>query len=127
MPKRILIDGVEGNLLYFEAHVYRTFAEFRQALAKLLEDETMPASCRLIVDVSRTTYSPTSQELRDIAATIASARCNKGNSHIGVVVSNKLQYGLARMLGSYLEQLGVGMVIFEDKEQALASVARRAS
>jgi hypothetical protein len=125
MLTRYLVDGIEGNVVYFEARQFRTSREFRDGLSEFLADPSLPPGCRLILDLSQADYSPTGEEVRDIAASIAMCRCNQVERLVGVVVSNMLQYGLARMLESYLDNLRVATVIFQNREEALASLGMK--
>jgi hypothetical protein len=126
MLRRYLVDSIESNVVYFAARHFRTSTEFTRGLEELLSDNSLPSACRLIIDLTEADYSPTANEVRDIAASIAMSRCNQVERLVGIVVSNMLQYGLARMLDSYLDNLRVSTVIFRSREEALASLSKRA-
>ena len=83
-----------------------------------LDDPGAPSGAGLLIDVTASDTLPPSQALRGIAKIIAQ-RAEKLRGRMAVLVAHEVRYGLARQLGAWLEQDGIDVRPFHDRDEAI--------
>ncbi|MBV9742677.1 MAG: STAS/SEC14 domain-containing protein [Acidobacteriia bacterium] len=94
--------------------------ESAEAIYEALADPGLPQGASVLLDVRLCTENPSSNEIRQRAAWLASLKSRGISSRCAMVVGPRVhQYGLARMAATHLDFEGMEMAIFKDLESAI--------
>lgn len=114
MPSSYIIDDGVLRIIY-EGH-YTTEDEFA-TLREAIEATGFAPGMPLLVDLSGSIQGDSQRESRSLALVLGGLRRRIGR-RCAVVVSDQLQYRLARMLSAYVEPYNLTVKVFTDALQA---------
>ena len=84
---------------------------------RMLGDPEFPDHCRVLIDVRDMTEAPSRDEIARRASWMVESVRGRV-SMCALVVGGPLAFGLARMLSSFSDALGLEMEVFDDREKA---------
>lgn len=90
-------------------------------VGEALRDPALPAGSHLIWNATQAPAQASKEKMKRLIAGLALAG-DRLSLRLAVVVSNRLQFGLARMLEAYGEGAGVKVWVCEDLEEARSLV-----
>ena len=124
------MDGVryelrsEGTILVLTTGARFTTDHLLDTMTRALRDPAAQLPIKLLVDNRGCTESASTEEVQRRAGMLGSRVC-LFVPWVAVVVSDDLQYALARMNQAYLEEHGIAVAIFRDFDEALGWLAAR--
>lgn len=93
--------------------------DLRGALDVLGTDPQFDPAMGVVVDFTRVTTAPVSAEIEQYMAFLG-GQGDRRNVKRAILVSNDLQYGMARMAAAYGEHYSLRVQVYRDLDEALA-------
>lgn len=114
---------IQKHLIYLELVGIFHIDEYKTELQKAAADPAFRTGMRLLIDERQCANNWSSGEIGKCVRALESLH-GRVSSRIGIVVSDSLHYGLARMLSTYAEENGMRVEVFtklEDAQQFLSA------
>jgi hypothetical protein len=108
---------IQENLIYLESVGIFHIDEYKSELQKAAADPAFRAGMRLLIDERQCCNNRSSGEIGECVRALESLR-GRVSAMIGIVVSDSLHYGLARMLSTYADENGLRVEVFTNLEDA---------
>ncbi len=109
----------DGHLLSIVAEGPYTLAEVKAVIGAATADAPPDRDCCLLMDIRRSEASPSTGDLQDFAKFLGNLPTHVA-ARSAWLVSEDLQFGLARMLSVYAEERGITIQVFRESDAARA-------